>query len=68
MEKAILIGIRLPGTKRTDIERSMAELSRLAETAARPAATHLGYATRPAGPEGVLLPTRFWLASCRWLC
>jgi GTP-binding protein HflX len=33
MEKALLVGLQLPGTSRGDIERSLDELARLAETA-----------------------------------
>lgn len=33
MEKAILVGVQLPGTQRSEIDESLAELARLAETA-----------------------------------
>jgi GTP-binding protein HflX len=39
MEKAILVGLQLPGTRRDEVKSSLAELARLAETAgARPEA------------------------------
>lgn len=38
MEKAILVGVQLPGIKRGDIENSLNELKRLAETAGAKAA------------------------------